>query len=97
MSFGSSSGVIGTNLDIKANGGYIIVEPSIHPDTGDSYVWELSSHPDDVEIAEAPPWLLDKIKSPPARISADTKSERRNFAEVLNGVPDGKRDVEVYK
>jgi hypothetical protein len=41
-------------LDIKGDGGMIVAEPSIHPETGREYVWLI--HPDQI-IAEAPEWL----------------------------------------
>ena len=42
-------------LDIRADRGYVIAPPSIHPDGG-SYKWDCAS-PD--EMAIAPQWLLD--------------------------------------
>lgn len=47
-------------LDIKSEGGYIVVEPSVH-ESGNQYNWELSSHPSESTIAEAPQWLLDMV------------------------------------
>jgi hypothetical protein len=41
-------------LDIRADGGYVIAPPSIHPDGG-SYEWDCAS-PN--EMAIAPQWLL---------------------------------------
>lgn len=51
-------GKLGQGIDVKAEGGYIVVEPSIHA-SGQSYSWELSSRPGEIPIAEMPPWLLD--------------------------------------
>ncbi len=42
-------------LDIRADGGYVVAPPSIHPDGG-VYRWDASS-PN--EMALAPQWLLD--------------------------------------
>jgi Bifunctional DNA primase/polymerase, N-terminal len=44
----------GGGLDIRADRGYVITPPSIHPDGG-SYKWDCAS-PD--EMAMAPQWLL---------------------------------------
>jgi hypothetical protein len=44
-------------LDARGDGGYIVAPPSRHP-RGRDYLWELSSHPDEVPIAVPPPWLL---------------------------------------
>lgn len=50
-------------IDIKADGGYIIAPPSIHPD-GPTYGWEASSEIGDIQPAALPPWLLDLILKP---------------------------------
>ena len=44
-------------IDLRAEGGYVIAPPSIHP-SGSSYNWEAQGHPDDVPLAPLPDWLL---------------------------------------
>lgn len=44
-------------VEIKADGGYVVAPPSIHP-TGELYRWEGASHPDDVALVALPEWLL---------------------------------------
>lgn len=46
------------DLDIRGNGGYILVAPSVHPETGQRYMWPCDF---DDPIAEAPEALLDII------------------------------------
>ncbi len=53
----NSAGKLGPGLDIRANGGYIIVPPSIHPN-GKPYKWRMGHSPDGLPIADPPPWLL---------------------------------------
>ena len=48
-------------LDVRGEGGYIIVAPSTHA-SGQAYAWELSSRPDEVELAEWPDRSLDALK-----------------------------------
>jgi len=48
------------SLDIRGEGGYIVVAPSVHM-SGRKYMWEHSSRPDEVAIAEAPEWLLKML------------------------------------
>jgi hypothetical protein len=50
-------GDIGAGLDVRSSGGYIIVPPSRHPDTGKQYQWADGLQPD--AIADAPAWLID--------------------------------------
>lgn len=54
----NSAGRLGLGLDIRGEGGQIVVAPSVHPDTGRRYEWEASSRPGEQAIAEAPAWLL---------------------------------------
>jgi hypothetical protein len=51
---GKSFTKIGSGIDIVENG-YIVVAPSIHPDSGEPYSWDGKFDPD--KIAAAPDWL----------------------------------------
>lgn len=55
---------LGPGLDVRGDGGYIIVAPSRHA-SGREYVWEASCHPKDLPLAPLPPWLLDRIIDAP--------------------------------
>lgn len=48
-------------IEIKADGGQIIVAPSIHPDTGRPYAWEEGFGPGEVPAAPAPAKLLELL------------------------------------
>lgn len=52
------SNVLGDGVDIRGEGNYCVAPPSLHPDTGLPYAWE-----NDADIAEAPSWLLEAIRS----------------------------------
>ena len=80
---------LGNGVDIKADGGYIIAPPSIHPDTGKAYEWEMSSTPWDQEIADPPEWLLEKVVRKKKAEQAPPQS-RRNAAEIA-------RDLELAR
>ena len=58
-------GYLGAGIDIRANGGYIVVPPSIHP-CGRPYLWEASSQPFETALAEPPAWLLRPTVGGPA-------------------------------
>lgn len=53
---------IAPGLDVKADGGYIVVAPSGHV-SGD-YVWKSPPGPDSTRLAEMPRWLLDLLGKP---------------------------------
>jgi putative DNA primase/helicase len=44
-------------LDVRADGGYVVAPPSLHP-AGGAYGWVEGRSPADVELPEAPEWLL---------------------------------------
>lgn len=43
------------NVDIRANGGYVVAPPSLHPEGGGHYNWKTS--PSDVKLETIPEWL----------------------------------------
>jgi hypothetical protein len=50
----------GLAIDIRGEGGYVIAPPSGHI-SGGTYAWEIGL--DDAPLAEAPPWMLDWVRS----------------------------------
>jgi hypothetical protein len=48
----NSTSALGRDLDVRGDGGYIVVPPSVHPATGNRYAWTRSVPP-----AQAPEWL----------------------------------------
>jgi hypothetical protein len=61
----SSAGRIAAGIDVRGDGAYAIVPPSVHP-SGRSYSWSADS-PED--MAAAPPWLVELARRRPAPIS----------------------------
>lgn len=47
-------------IDVRAEGGFVVAPPSIHRN-GSRYVWLFS--PFETELAEAPRWLLEKVRA----------------------------------
>lgn len=78
-------------LQVKADGGYIVAPPSIHPDSKRPYQWEESSRPDQVPLAELPQkWLLFLSGKKEGVRSSTPPSEWRDL--ITNGVTEGGRN-----
>ena len=50
-------------IDIRADGGYVVAPPSIHA-SGQRYIFEASSAPDDLAVAEPPDWITGTATPP---------------------------------
>lgn len=55
---------LGDGLDVRGDGGYIIVAPSSHI-SGRRYEWEASCRPAEMPLAPLPDWLLTLIADSP--------------------------------
>jgi putative DNA primase/helicase len=88
----NSAGKIGKGLDIKGDDGYIVAPPSRHP-SGRPYAISADHHPDDVPLAAAPAWLLERIagKKSPEQIAQGWREM------VMRAVPEGERNVAIAK
>ena len=67
-------------VDIRGDGGQIVVAPSIHPETGKPYVWVR--HPRE-GIAEAPDWFVRWL----AEIETNGRSSQSSHAVSKASVP----------
>jgi putative DNA primase/helicase len=78
----NSASAVGKGIDIRGDGGQVVLPPSIHPN-GTAYEWTDGHSPFDLPVAEAPEWLLQKIvKSTPAtevvQLGGELKDGTRN-------------------
>jgi hypothetical protein len=79
-------------VDVKGDGGYVVAAGSLHA-SGQQYMWEVSSHPDDTPLAPLPEWLLAILSRPydapsPASVSTPKripKGQRNNTLTSLAG------------
>ena len=55
---------IAPGIDVRGDGGYVILPPSIHP-TGPMYEWAPNCAPHQLDAAPAPDWLLALVTEPP--------------------------------
>jgi hypothetical protein len=78
---------VGQGIDVQGLGSYIILPPSIHPDTGKAYAWDVVDGPDDIDPQPAPDWLLALLTAP---AGSGQNSRAASFPGAL--IPVGQRD-----
>ena len=71
-------------LDIRGEGGYIVVAPSVH-ESGRTYCWEDSSRPGDIESAEWPDHLQELL--------GPTNGHSNGQVQAPKVVPQGQRNA----
>ena len=76
----SSAGRVGRGLDVRADGGYVVAPPSVHPD-GPVYAWINAEAP-----AVAPAWLIELTR--PAPRPPTPSISQRAIARRSIGLPD---------
>ena len=86
----NSAGKIGTHIDVRGEGGYVLCPPSIHP-SGRRYCWSVDSAD---RVADAPSWLLAKQKG--ATVSASTTLSPE-WRALIEGVSEGARNCSVAR
>lgn len=81
---GNSVRIAGTKLDIRGDGGYVVGAGALH-ESGSIYEWAVS--PDEVEIADLPPIVLDQLKA--KRAPAIKRKAAGSEPGVSSRYPDG--------
>jgi putative DNA primase/helicase len=78
-------------MDVRAEGGFIVLPPSVHPETGERYRWQEGCDPDTVAPKEAPEWVLDLVG---AVRDGERRTARTRDAQIGEGavIPEGERN-----
>jgi Bifunctional DNA primase/polymerase, N-terminal/Primase C terminal 1 (PriCT-1) len=88
----NSTSKIGPGIDIKADGGYVLAPPSVHP-SGRRYCWLVNGAR---EFAPAPEWLLDQAQA--AATTTGTCTPASHWQRLLaNPIIEGTRDNSLAK
>jgi len=83
-------------VDIRGNGGQIVVAPSVHPKTGLQYSWKTD--PATTELADLPEWFLGMLVKPikPAKDTVTVTNGSFGF-ELPPEVHEGERDDTMFR
>ena len=91
-----SASQLGEDIDIRANGGYVVAPPSVHPDTGRLYEWECGSDPEETPLAELPEKWLERLEKKKVTGEALGESQKKLF-EIPETVPEGARNDTIFR
>jgi hypothetical protein len=81
--------VLGPGIDVRARGGYIVAPPSRHI-SGRVYAWSVDHHPQDVPLAPAPAWLVERLAARAGNEPSDATSPEvwQRLAKSVPEYPD---------
>jgi putative DNA primase/helicase len=84
-------------IDFRADGGYVVAPPSIHPN-GQPYTWSRPA-----AVKEMPQWVIDFVAGPKTTrttvavgVEGKGRLSRRTQHFMLNGVPDGEWNESLF-
>ena len=82
-------------IDIRGDGAYVVVSPSIYED-GRTYVWDHGvSILDTIEIADADDSVMDILRMYPRKQESEAPVKKRELISMKN-VPEGSRNSILY-
>jgi len=91
----NSAGLLGPGLDVRGDGGYIVVPPSLHA-CGRRYAWDPTRHPAHIEPASLPPWLLKALTQPKIPKESSIKEPVPGFPPIVD-VSEGQRNTTLTR
>ena len=85
----NSAGLLGPGLDVRGDGGYVLLPPSIHP-SGRAYAWSVDSTD---EYADAPEWLYELLQPSKQNGGAKGKPLEHWHRVLTNPIQNGERNT----
>src|SRR5215467_6600120 len=86
----NSAGRVGPGLDVRGQGGYVLLPPSQHVSA--SVYTDDPDHPlSETTLAEIPPWLLARLQAPVAPSTNGAATASQDWSGLLEGVRQGQR------
>ena len=91
----NSTSQLAQDIDIRAQGGYVVAPPSVHPETGRVYEWECGSDPEETPLAELPERWLQRLEK---KVTGEALGEsQKKLFEIPETVPEGSRNDTIFR
>ncbi|MBM3564729.1 MAG: DNA primase [Alphaproteobacteria bacterium] len=91
----NSASRVAPGIDIRGEGGYVIVPPSVHP-SGEQYRWLPGAAWGEVKLPAAPDWLLDLVAPRPAPGGFTAAKTSGQWAEMVGEtIQEGRRNATI--
>lgn len=87
---GNSAGKLAPHVDVRGDGGQVVLAGSIHPDTGAIYRWAPDLSPDDLPLADLPAHIVERLLPKPKPLPSTTPA-----ATASNGYARAALDAEI--
>lgn len=94
----SVDGALGPGVDTKSEGGYIVLPPSVHPDTGRAYAWVPGASPFDTDPAPLPKSLevLCPEAVDPKKAETESVASVPDRPKATTGTRIAREDADAY-
>jgi len=73
---GNSNGKLGPHVDVKADGGQVVFPGSVHPETGATYTWAEGHAPWEMQLADLPEHVVERLTAKPKTNGAAPPASR---------------------
>ena len=91
----NSASQLAQDIDIRAQGGYVVAPPSVHPDTGRAYEWECGSDPEETPLAELPEKWLQRLEK---KVTGEALGDsQKKLFEIPETVSVGARNDTLFR
>jgi len=94
---GNSSGRLGPHIDVRGDGGQVVYPGSVYPDTDRRYEWAKGLAPWEVEIAELPAHILQRLNGHDVAVDVahvgPTRPRAANAGRYAQAALDGELDA----
>ena len=91
----NSTSKLAPNIDVRAEGGYVVAEPARHA-SGRIYAWEAEHMPEDVPLAQLPMSWLNALTGFQSIKPAQQPNPQARF-ELPDIIPEGQRNDVLFK